>query len=263
MSRLEITLPSPALGAYATGVDLSHPLDAETFERLRDAFLEHHVLVIRDQHITPEQHVAFAARWGEIFVHPYVPSIEGHPAIMEVHDPHPVTVTWHSDTTHSKTPPRMSLLLARRVPMVGGDTLFANQHLAYENLPSDLRECLDGCHARHLGTAQLASDAGLEVSEVEAIHPVVIAHPETRRSALFVNANYTRSLVDVKAEESQTLLERLYREACRPEYVFRHHWRVGDLLLWDNRSVQHRVVPDVSKGQRSLHRVTIEGDVPQ
>ena len=133
--EIRITQLAGSVGARATGVDLRQPLDEATFDVLHRAFLRHHVLVIAGQEeLDPGQQVAFAARWGQIFVHPYVQSIEGHPEIMQVYDPHPITVTWHQDTTHSKTPPRMSLLLARKVPQYGGDTAFASMVAAYEAL---------------------------------------------------------------------------------------------------------------------------------
>ena len=251
-----------AVGAYIHGVDLARPVDAAHFARLHAALLEHHVICIRDQDLSSEQQLEFAARWGRIFVHPYVKPIEGYPGIMEVYDPHPITTTWHSDTTHSKTPPRMSLLLARRVPAYGGDTMFANQHLAFEELSLALRRVLEGLRAVHYGTELAQSEKGLTPQEVTAVHPVVRRHPDTGRKALFVNGDYTRHFEGMTEEESRPLLEFLFSRASRPEYTWRHHWRIGDLLLWDNASVQHAVVPDVAKGERSLHRVTIEGGVP-
>ena len=259
---MEVLRQAGAVGAYVRGVDLARPVDAPLFERLREALLEHHVICLRDQDVSPERQLEFAARWGRIFVHPYVPSIEGHPGIMEVHDPHPITTVWHSDTTHSKTPPRMSLLLARRVPAYGGDTMFANQHLAFEGLSPALRSVLEGLRAVHYGTEMAQTEKGLTPQEVTAVHPVVRQHPETGRRALFVNGDYTRHFEGMTEQESRPLLEFLYSRASRPEYTWRHRWRVGDLLLWDNASVQHAVVPDVAKGERSLHRVTIEGGVP-
>ncbi len=259
---MRIERQAGALGAYVTGIDLAGGLDEASFEQLHAAFLEHHVICFRDQQMTSGQQLDFAARWGKIFVHPYVPSIEGHPGIMEVYDPHPITTTWHQDTTHSKTPPRMSLLLARRVPPYGGDTMFANQHLAFDELSPALQRVLEGLRAVHVGTEMARSEKGMTPQEVTAVHPVVRRHPETGRKGLFVNGDYTRRFEGMTEEESRPLLDLLFARASRPAYTWRHHWRVGDLLLWDNASVQHAVVPDVAKGQRSLHRVTIEGDVP-
>ena len=261
--EIRITQLAGSVGARATGVDLRQALDDATFDVLQRAFLRHHVLVIAGQEeLEPAQQVAFAARWGTIFVHPYVESIEGHPEIMQVYDPHPITVTWHQDTTHSKTPPRMSLLLARKVPQYGGDTAFANQHLAFERLSPGLQKMLEGMRAVHRGTP-MAKDKGLGEGDVTAAHPVVCRHPVTERKAMFVNADYTKHFEGWSEEESRPLLEFLYAQCVRPELTYRHHWQVGDLLLWDNRSVQHAVIPDVGKGERILHRITIEGDVPR
>jgi taurine dioxygenase len=258
---LKVERQAGAVGAYVTGVDLSKPVGSEIFEVFHDAFLEHHVICFRDQDITPTQQLDFAALWGPIFHHPYVPSIEGYPGIMEVSDPQPITVAWHSDTSHSKAPPRMSLLLARRVPEFGGDTMFASQHAAYEGLSPAMQRMLDGLRAAHEGTA-LADEAGVPRAEVESLHPVVRRHPETGRPALYVNRDYTKRFEGMTEEESRPLLEFLYTQCCRNEYTWRHHWRPGDLLLWDNASVQHAVVADVAPGKRSLHRVTIEGVPP-
>ncbi len=136
---LRVEQQAGSVGAYAYGIDLREALDDGCFEKLHSAFLEHHVLCIRDQQITPAQQLDFARRWGQVFVHPYVPSIEGYPGIMELGDPHPITTTWHSDTTHAATPPRISMLLAHRIPAFGGATMFANQHRAWEGLSETLR----------------------------------------------------------------------------------------------------------------------------
>jgi taurine dioxygenase len=258
---LRIERQACALGAYVYGIDLGKELDDASFEKLHAAFLEHHVICIRDQDITPEQQLAYARRWGPVFVHPYVESIEGHPGIMEIGDPNDITTTWHSDTTHAKQPPRASMLLARRVPSYGGDTAFANQHLAWEELSEGLRAVLLQLRAIHRGT-ELAADSGLTPREVTTGHPVGRKHPETGRLALFVNGDYTAHFEGMSEEESRPILEFLYSRACLPRYTWRHHWRVGDLLMWDNASVQHQVVDDLPPGERLLHRITIEGDEP-
>jgi taurine dioxygenase len=226
---LRIERQAGALGAYVYGVDLARELDDATFDQLHAAFVEHHVICIRDQEITPDQQLAFARRWGAVFVHPYVESIEGHPGIMAIGDPNDITTTWHSDTTHAKRPPRASMLLARCVPDYGGDTVFANQHLAWEDLSEGLRAVLSQLRAIHRGT-ELAADQGLTPREVTNAHPVGRQHPETGRRALFVNADYTAHFERMSEEESRPILEFLYSRACLPRYTWRHHWRVGDLL---------------------------------
>ena len=251
-----------ALGAIITGVDLSRRVDDATFDAIHAAFLEHMVICIRGQSaMTPEDQLAFAARWGEISVHPYVPSIDGYPGIMRIYDPNPVTVTWHADTTHMVKPPALTLLLARVLPTYGGDTMFSNAALAYDGLSEGLRATVDNLRAVHQGT-ELAATAGLDRQAVTTTHPVVRTHPETGRRALFVNGNYTARFDGWTNEESAPLLQYLYAQVARPEYTYRHRWQVGDLIIWDNRCTQHAVVGDTGGAERTLHRVTIAGDEP-
>jgi taurine dioxygenase len=261
-SEIRVTREAGSLGAVITGVDLAQPVDDATFAAIHEAFVENLVICIRGQsHIQPDDELAFARRWGEISVHPYVPSIDGYPGVMRVSDPTPVTTTWHADTTHLAAPPALTLLLGRQIPRYGGDTMFANQYLAYENLSPGLRATVDSLRAVHRGT-ELAKEAGLDREAVTAVHPVVRTHPESGKRGLFVNGNYTSHFEGWTPEESAPLLEYLYAQACRPEYTWRHHWQAGDLIIWDNRCTQHAVVADVAAGERVLHRVTIAGDVP-
>jgi taurine dioxygenase len=261
-SGISVSREAGALGAIVTGVDLAQAVDGATFDAVRGAFADNLVICIRGQaHVRPEDQLKFATRWGEISVHPYVPSIDGYPGVMRVSDPTPVTTTWHADTTHLAAPPALTLLLARQVPPYGGDTMFANQYLAYEGLSPGLRATVDTLRAIHKGT-ELAKEAGLDREALTASHPVVRTHPETGRRCLFVNGNYTTHIEGWTAEESRPFLEYLYAQACRPEYTWRHHWQIGDLVIWDNRCTQHAVIGDVAGGERVLHRVTIAGDVP-
>jgi taurine dioxygenase len=262
VTGLRVQRQTGALGAIVEGVDLSGPVDDATFSALHKAFLDHHVICIRGQSaMTEADQLSFAARWGTISIHPYVPSIEGYPGLMRIYDPNPVTQTWHSDTTHAKKPPAITLLLARTIPEYGGDTMWASASKVYEDLSPGLRAMLDGLHAVHQGT-ELAASAGLDAEAVRTVHPVIRTHPETGERALYVNDNYTTSIDGWTPEESAPLLEYLYAQVGRPEYVYRHKWQVGDLIIWDNRCTQHAVVGDTGGAERTLHRVTIEGDVP-
>jgi taurine dioxygenase len=261
-SRLDVRKMAGALGALITGVDLAQPVDDETFAAIRAAFLEHQVICIRGQSaMSSADQMAFAQRWGTISVHPYVPSIEGYPGLMRIYDPNPVTQTWHSDTTHAARPPAITILLARVIPPYGGDTMWSNAYQVYEELSPGLKATLDGLKAVHQGT-ELAASAGLDSEAVRSVHPVVRTHPDTGRRALYVNGNYTKSFDGWTAEESAPLLEYLYAQVGRPEYSYRHRWQVGDLVMWDNRCTQHAVVGDTGGAERTLHRITIEGDVP-
>ena len=258
-TTLDITRQEPSAGAIVTGSDLA-ALDDDTFAALHAAFLEHHVLAVRGQdHITPKQQLAFAARWGTISHHPYVPSLDGHPGIMEIFQVTGITETWHADTTQVAQPPKITMLLARELPELGGDTMFANMHLAYDGLSDGLRATVDALRAVHYGT-ELASQSGVDKTAVTHSHPVAINHPETGRTTLFVNDNYVRHFDGWTEGESRPLLEYLYSLAGNPEYQYRHRWQVGDLVMWDNRSVQHRVVHDYGDARRYLPRVTLEGD---
>jgi taurine dioxygenase len=251
-----------ALGAEITGLDLARGIDDATFALVHGVFLEHEVICLRGQGaMTPDDQLKFAARWGEISVHPYVPSIEGYPGIMKIYDPNPITQTWHADTTHSKAPPALTLLLARILPPVGGDTMFASATRAYEALSPGLKSFLAPLRAVHQGT-EMAAQAGLDRQAVTASHPVVRTHPETGRKALFVNGNYVSAFEGWSKEESDPLLSYLYDVVSRPEHTYRHRWRDGDLIIWDNRSTQHAVIGDTGGAERVLHRVTIKGDVP-
>jgi taurine dioxygenase len=263
LTKITVTPQEPAIGAVITGVDLSEPLTDEQFGEIRQALLDHLVICIRGQgHITPANQIDFAARWGVISPHPYVPSIEGHPEIMKVYDPHPITVTWHSDTTFMAEPPGETILLARVLPPCGGDTMFSSTYAVFERLSEGLRQTLRGLRAVHEGT-EMGSQAGLEREALQRSHPVVRTHPATGREALYVNGNYVKHFEGWTVEESRPLLEFLYAEVNRPEFTYRHRWEHGDLVIWDNRSTQHAVVGNTGGHERELHRITIRGDAPQ
>ncbi len=258
----KITRLSGTLGARIDGLDLARPLDPETFGWLRARFLEHHVLVFPSQDMTPDEEVAFARHWGEISVHPYIRPLEGHPEVLEVVDPrHPIARTWHQDQTYLERPPLLTMLMARVLPEAGGDTMFANQHKAFDDLSDGLQRLVLGLRAVHRGTESAAADAGLTRVQVEHAHPVAPRHPVTGRPALFVNADYTLRIEGWSEPESRPLLDLLYRAGSRAEISCRHRWSPGDFVLWDNRCVLHRVVPDAT-GDRVLHKVTVAGDVP-
>jgi taurine dioxygenase len=262
VTELVVTPLAGAIGARIDGVDLRQPVDDATFARIEETFLGHGVICISGQaELEPQGQLEFAARWGEVSVHPYVPSIEGHPGIMRIYDPNTITQTWHADTTFAKTPPALTLLLARTLPPVGGDTMFSSAYAAYEGLSDGLKELLGALRAVHQGT-ELGAASGVDPADMTCAHPVVRTHPRTGRKALFVNGNYVTGFEGWTPEESAPLLRYLYEQVARPEYTYRHRWSVGDLIIWDNRCTQHAVVGDTAGAERVLHRVTIKGDVP-
>lgn len=263
---LEVVRLAGSLGAEVRCADLAD-LPAEHVESIHRAFLEHHVLAFRDQKLDPDQLVAFGRRLGTLFVHPIVPHIPGHPEVIEIRNRgkrHTITEVWHSDVTFDPRPPMASALYALEVPEAGGDTLFANQHLAYERLSPGLKHLLDGLRAVHSGRG-----LGAVVGKGEAwrnqgqLHPVVRTHPETGRRALFVNRGFTVAFEDMTPAESRPLLELLFERATTPDLTCRHRWRPGDLVMWDNRSVQHYAIHDHGDAPRVLHRITVEGDAPR
>ena len=259
-----VTPLAGSLGVRIDGIDLTADSSEALVGALRVILDEHLVIHLPAQaDLTPEQQLAFAELWGEIAIHPYVPSIGGHPGIMQIADPTELTTVWHQDVTHMGCPPSVSILVAREIPTSGGDTMWANQYAAYEGLSPGLRDTLDGLYAVHEGTFR-ADDAGLDHEAVTSVHPVVATHDRTGRKALFVNANYTTRLDGWNADESAALLEHLFRAAVRNEYTCRHRWTVGDVLIWDNRATQHCAVGDAAPGEpRILHRVTVAGAQPR
>jgi taurine dioxygenase len=264
-STIEVTPLAGSLGAQIRGIDLREPLDDVTMKALRSAFLRYGVLVYPDQDLTPEEHVAFAARWGELHMMP-IGNLEGHPHVIVVEPEGSKagrTDTWHSDVSFQEEPPAISFLFARLLPGAGGDTMFANQYLAYDSLTPAMRQLLDGLRAVHTGAIFLRLAGADESAAPTAVHPVVRTHPETGRRALYVNAVFTSHFDGMTVEESQPLLQWLYAHCSQPNLTFRHRWSTGDLVMWDNRCVQHYAIHDYGDENRVMHRVTVLGDRPR
>lgn len=263
---IEVKRIAGSLGAEVHGVDLAQ-LDDGVFAKVHAAFLEHHVLAFRDQKLTPDQQVAFGARFGPLYVHPIVPHIEGHPEVIQIANlgkKRTITEVWHSDVTFAERPPMASALYALEVPEAGGDTLFANQHAAFEALSPGLQRLLEGLRGIHTGAGLGAAlGKGEDWRKQGQLHPAVRTHPDTGRKALFVNRAFTAAFEDMTPEESAPLLRFLIDQATQPHLTCRHRWKSGDLVLWDNRSVMHYAVHDHGDAPRRLHRITVEGDVPR
>jgi len=280
---IDVAPLSGSIGAEVRGVDLAAELSQDTFADVHNAFLEHLVLVFPDQHLAPPQQIAFARRLGPVMVDPFIESAAELPELMVVvKDTHEKLLFgegWHSDNSYLEKPPLSSFLYALEVPPYGGDTLFANQYLAYETLSPGLRGMLDGMKAVHnplaynqaiaagnFGahrTMRLRNDAAMQqATRIETEHPVVRTHPETARKALYVNPLYTVRFSGWTEDESRSLLEFLWRHAVRPEFTCRYRWSVNTLAFWDNRCVMHHAINDYHGHRRVMHRVTAEGDRP-
>jgi taurine dioxygenase len=269
---IEVHPVTPTIGAEIAGIDLSQPCDAGTRSDLDKAFTDHKVLFFRDQHVTTDEHIEFCRQFGELEVHPFVPSKPNYPEVMVIfaNEKHKGNQnTWHSDVTWRQEPSLGSMLRAKEVPETGGDTLFANMEAAYDALDPDLQARLDTMAAVHDFTKVFASrQAPEKLPELHekyppAEHPVIRTHPVTGRKSIYVNAAFTSHIVGLPGDESEKLLTFLYRQASIPEYQCRLRWRPDTLALWDNRCVQHYAVSDYWPAKRAMERVTIVGDRPR
>lgn len=279
---IEVEPLSASVGAVIRGVDLT-ALTQETFAEIHAAFLKHLVVFFPDQHLPPPQQIGFARRFGPVMIDPFIKSPAESPEMMivvkEKHEKLAFGEGWHSDNTYLEKPPLGSFLYALEVPPYGGDTLFANQYLAYEALSPGMRRMLDGSKAVHTPiaynkaiaggrygahrTMELRNDPAMAAAtRIETEHPVVRTHPETGRKALYVNAAYTVRFSGCTEEESRPLLEFLWRHAVRPEFTCRYRWSAKALALWDNRCVMHHPINDYHGHRRLMHRVTAQGDRP-
>jgi taurine dioxygenase len=271
---LDLVPISGVLGAEVRGIDLTGPVDDDTIAAIRAAFVEHHVLVFRDHDLSPEGQIAFGRRFGDLDTHPCV----DHPEIVDV-----VTVPddrtnfgggWHTDVTFLDEPDLGSILYAVELPPAGGDTLFANQHAAYDALSPTMQSMLDGLTAIHTAGPQYAAgglstlskemrtkNAELAARTVE--HPVVRTHPESGRKGLYVNRAFTTRIVGLHRAESAALLDFLCDHATSERFTCRVRWEPGTLTMWDNRSVQHYALHDYAGHRRHMRRITVKGDRPR
>lgn len=268
---------SDALGAEISGIDLRRELSDAVVAGIRRVWLDHVVIFFREQQLTSAQYLAFAERFGVPVEYPFVKGLEGYPVITPVikreHERLNFGGVWHADTTYLDEPPMGTFLLAREVPPTGGDTLFANQYLAYEALSEGLKQTLRGLTA-------ISSSAKADVSKTRedriadgatahsqrtfvAEHPVVRTHPETGRKALYVNLAHTERFAGWTLEESAPLLDYLFRWQTQPAFICRFQWQPDSIALWDNRATQHFPVNDYHGHRRVMHRITLRGDRPR
>lgn len=269
-TRIGIRQLSPLIGAEIEGVDLRVEQDEAVIAEIRAALLKHRVVFFRDQDISVEQHIAFARRFGELEIHPATPKDQPNPEVLRIaYDDKRKGQenNWHSDVTWRAEPSLGSILRARTIPEIGGDTLFACMAAAYRGLSPAMQEWVCSLTAVHDIARVFARRLRKSPEELHAEyppmeHPVVRTHPETGERALYVNTGFTSHIKGLSRKESDWLLEHLYAQARIPEYQCRFRWEVNSIAFWDNRASQHYAASDYFPALREMERVTIAGDRP-
>ena len=274
MSKIIINPISGSIGAEIHGVNLSTDLSDAVFSEIRQTFIDHGLIFFRNQELTPDDHLRFAKRWGEININRFFTKVEGYEQIAEVKKDSDQEINiggaWHTDHSYDQIPAMGSILLARETPKTGGDTLFTNMYKAYENLSDGLKgtlESMNACHSSrhvfgaHAGYAEASNQriGNPELATQDAIHPVIITHPESKRKALYVNPEFTVNFEGWTKEESKPLLNYLTEHSTRSENITRFKWEPGSIAFWDNRCTWHFALNDYPGEKRLMHRITVEG----
>jgi taurine dioxygenase len=271
-----------SLGAEVSGVDLSEDLPDDVLAEVRAALLDNLVICFRDQKITPEQQLAFARRWGEIHLHPFMVGMKEHPEILEIiktpEDKKNFGGSWHTDQMFSPQPAMGTMLYAVEVPSAGGDTMFTNQYLAYESLSDGMKHLCDqlqtvcvGDSGKQYGGLTRAERYARQMTHMKvkdpgdvqttSVHPLVRTHPETGRKALYIGG-HVQHFEGMTDEESEPIIRYLKQHSIRPEFTCRVRWERGTLTFWDNRCTQHFAVNDYPAETRIMRRITVRGDTP-
>ena len=252
------------VGAVITGIDLRDSKEISA-SKIKKAFLKHSVLIFKNQQLDPASLRDVSLIWGEPLIHPVFKGIQNYPEIIEIKnlgEKYHTNAHWHSDVTFEEEPPNTTLLYSLEIPDVGGDTLFSNQYLAYEDLPTNLKENLRNKFAIHsnLGVLILSGGEAKDAKEVE--HPIFRTHPETGRKALYLTEAFVKEIKDVESKFSQETLSALYKHSSNESYIYRHKWTAGDLVVWDNRCVLHYAEHGYGNQNRTMHRITTAGSKP-
>jgi taurine dioxygenase len=278
MASFSITALTGHTGVEVIGIDFTQPIDSKTRAILQRAFVEHHVLVVRDQHFNPDEFKAAVELFGEIQPHEkkehHVP---GYPDIDYVSNDEFVDgrriipgETFHTDHSNHPRPPKATTLYAINLPSSGGDTQYVNMHDAFDDLPANTKQRINGLKAVHVYLSRYSPRPLGKISEESrrnlpppGIHPLVRTHPENGRKALFLNPVRMQSIVGMQDEEALALINDLMQHATQKKYEYRHRWRHGDWVLWDNRSVMHQANPDYDMNERRyLYRLMLKGETP-
>ena len=269
---VEVKPLTGGLGAEILGADIR---DGDQFEEIKNAFIEHSVIVVRDQSISPDDHIAFARRWGEINVNRFFKPVESHPEIAmvlkEADQKQAIGEIWHTDHSYDTAPALGSILHAIETPPHGGDTVFCSMAAAYEDLSEPFKQILDGMSAWHssrhvFGASQMDAETkttgrvgNMEAATQDALHPIVIAHPLSGRKGLYVNPQFTTHIDGLTPAESDAILNMLYTHCQKPEYQCRIRWQTGDVTMCDNRATLHKAINDYHGHRRYMHLITVEG----
>ena len=278
MRSFSITPLTPHTGAEVVGLDFTSSIEPEACATLNRAFADHHVLVMRDQHFTPDQFKVAAQVFGELQIHDkkehHVP---GHPDVYYVSNDEIVNgrriipgETFHTDHSNHPRPPKATTLFAVELPSSGGDTQYVNMHDAYDDLSESMKRRIDGLKAVHVYLSKYSPRPLGHISEesrrnvpAPGIHPLVRTHPENGRKALFLNPVRMESILGIGDADALALIDELMRHATQKKYEYRHKWRHGDWVLWDNRSVMHQANPDYDMSERRyLYRLMLTGEAP-
>lgn len=276
---MKVTRLSPHIGAEVTGIDLSNPIDEEARRDLNAAVVEHVALVIRDQEFTPEQYLAAVSLFGEPMEQHFTQyALPGCPLVHEVSNRHKDKTGkrvkhgegWHTDHTNHLRPPKYTSLYAVALPSSGGDTAVVNMRAGYEALPEEIRQKIQGMKTVNVfqGSASAirsgqSAEAQAERKPEPVLQPLVRTNPENGTKALYFHPIKTENIVGMDATESQALLDDLLARSVRPEFIYSHKWRKGDMLIWDNRAAMHRASFDYDPDEyRLLYRVLVRGELP-
>lgn len=273
-NHIEVKRLAGTIGAEISGIDTSADLDQTVIDEITEALNEHHVIFFRDQNLEPKRQAAFAARFGPLIPYPMVKGLDGSdevvPVVKNADERANFGGIWHADTTYLQKPPMGAMLYAVELPPYGGDTLFANMHMAYETLSPSLQGYLETLTLmQNSAKAEVTRTREDRVKEDGAVpkalvaeHPAVITHPRTGRKALYVNSGHTERFKELTLEESEPLLKFLYAHQTRPEFTCRFNWTPGSMAFWDNYASQHNPINDYHGFRRVMHRVTIAGEKP-
>ena len=256
----------PILGAEIRELDLSKDLTEAENKEIKDLLTENLVLIVKDQNLLPKDLVRISSSWGGAFEHPVFKGLKETPEVLQIEnmgEQFHTNAHWHSDVTFEHKPPNVTLLYAIEVPGEGGNTLFSNQYLAYEELDDSIKSELHEIKAVHSNKSILKL-VGADLSGAKTVeHPIFRTHPESGRKAIFLTQAFVQNIVGLDAKNSSSLLENLYKHTYRDEFIYEHKWTKDDLVIWDNRCVLHYAKHGYGNSRRSMLRVTTNGEVPK